>query len=149
LVAGLAVPAPLPTLAVAAVLGGVQASLSEVLWTTTLQQQVPAAMLSRVSAYGWLGALVFTPLGYALAGPAAGWLGVATTLWVGAGWVVASTAAAAAVPDLRRLQRTGSRRRAGPDGGNEGPPEAEDGALAACWSRGTVPREQRTEKGNG
>lgn len=106
LVAGLAVPTPLPALAVAAVLGGIQASLSEVLWTTTLQQQVPGAMLSRVSAYGWLGALVFAPLGYALAGPAAGWLGVGTTLWVGAGWVVASTAVAAAVPDVRRLQRT-------------------------------------------
>jgi MFS family permease len=105
LVAGLAVPAPLPVLAVAGLLGGLQASLHEVLWTTSLQQHVPPEALSRVSAYGWLGALLFAPLGYALAGPVAGWLGVATTLWVGAGWVLISTGLVLAVPGIRQLQR--------------------------------------------
>jgi hypothetical protein len=83
LIAGLAVAAPLPVLAVAGLLGGLQASLHEVLWNTSRQQHVPAEALSRVSAYGWLGALVFAPLGYALAGPVADWLGVPMTLWIG------------------------------------------------------------------
>lgn len=105
LLAGLAVAVPLVLLAAAAVLGGLQASLSGVLWTTTLQQHVPAEVLSRISAYGMLGALVFVPLGYALAGPVADWIGLGTTLWLGAAWVVASTAAVVTVPGIRALQR--------------------------------------------
>jgi len=106
LIAGLALAASIPVLAVAGFLGGLQASLHEVLWTTSLQQHVPAEALSRVSAYGWLGALVFAPLGYALAGPVSNWIGVAATLWVGAGWVLLSTGAVLAVPGIRRLRRT-------------------------------------------
>jgi MFS family permease len=105
LLAGLAAPAPLVLLAGAAVLGGLQASLSGILWTTTLQHHVPAEVLSRISAYGMLGALVFVPLGYALAGPLADWIGLSATLWVGAGWALASTVAVAAVPSLRALPR--------------------------------------------
>ncbi|HZD74273.1 MAG TPA: MFS transporter [Actinomycetota bacterium] len=103
LLAGLAIPVPLVLLAGAAVLAGLQASLSGVLSTTTLQQHVPAQVLSRTSAYGMLGALVFVPLGYALAGPVADWIGLATTLWVGAVWVAASTVAVAIIPSVRRL----------------------------------------------
>jgi MFS family permease len=106
LIAGLAIAAPLPVLAVAGLFGGLQASLHEVLWNTSLQQHLPAEALSRVSAYGWLGALLFAPLGYALAGPVADWLGVATTLWVGAAWVLVSTSLVLAVPSIRSLQRT-------------------------------------------
>jgi MFS family permease len=114
LIAGLAVAAPLPVLAVAGLLGGLQASLNEVLWNTSLQQHVPAEALSRVSAYGWLGALLFAPLGYALAGPVADWIGVATTLWVGAAWVPVSTGLVLAVPGIRQLQRTDLPSRGGP-----------------------------------
>ena len=89
----------------AGLLAGLQASLNEVLWNTSLQQQVPAEALSRVSAYGWLGALLFAPLGYALAGPVADWLGVATTLWVGAAWVLLSTGVVLMVPGIRSLRR--------------------------------------------
>jgi MFS family permease len=105
LVAGLALAAPLPVLALAGLGGGLQASLHEVLWSTSLQQHVPAEALSRVSAYGWLGALLFVPLGYALAGPVAAWLGVAATLWLGAAWVLVSTGLVLAVPGIRRLRR--------------------------------------------
>ena len=106
LLAGLAAPFPLVLLAGAALLGGLQASLSGVLWTTTLQQHVPAEVLSRSSAYGMLGALVFVPLGYALAGPLADWIGLGATLWIGATWVVASTAAAVALPAIRKLPQS-------------------------------------------
>ena len=105
LVAGLALAAPLPVLALAGLLGGLQASLHEVLWSTSLQQHVPPQALSRVSAYGWLGALLFAPLGYALAGPVAAWVGVAATLWLGAAWVLVGTGLVLAVPGIRRLRR--------------------------------------------
>jgi hypothetical protein len=105
LIAGLAVPVSLPLLAVAALLGGGQASLGELLWSTTLQQHLPAEMLSRVSAYGWLGALLFVPPGYAAVGPVAARIGVGATLWVGAGWVVVSTAGLLTVPGIRALRR--------------------------------------------
>jgi MFS family permease len=104
LIAGLAVPVSLPLLAAAALLGGGQASLGELLWSTTLQQHLPAEMLSRVSAYGWLGALLFVPLGYAVAGPVAARIGVGATLWVGAGWVIVSTAGLLMVPGIRALR---------------------------------------------
>ena len=105
LIAGLAVPVSLPLLAVAALLGGGQASLSELLWSTTLQQHLPAEMLSRVSAYGWLGALLFVPLGYAVVGPVAARIGVGATFWVGAVWVIMSTAVLLTVPGIRALRR--------------------------------------------
>jgi hypothetical protein len=105
LTAGLAVPVPLPLLAVAALLGGGQASLGELLWSTTLQQHLPAEILARVSAYGWLGALLFVPLGDAVAGPVAARIGVGATLRVGAVWVIASTAALLTVPGIRALRR--------------------------------------------
>jgi hypothetical protein len=105
LIAGLAVPVSLPLLAAAALLGGGQASLGELLWSTTLQQHLRAEMLSRVSAYGWLGALLFVPLGYAVVGPVASRSGVDATLWVGAVWVIVSTAALLTVPGIRALRR--------------------------------------------
>jgi MFS family permease len=105
LAAGLAVPVSLPLLAAAALLGGGQASLGELLWSTTLQQHLPAEMLSRVSAYGWLGALLFVPLGYAVAGPVAARIGVDATFWVGAWWVIVSTAGLLVVPGIRALRR--------------------------------------------
>jgi MFS family permease len=101
-------------LAVAGLLGGLQASLNEVLWNTSLQQHVPAEALSRVSAYGWLGALLFAPLGYALAGPVADWIGVPMTLWIGAAWVLVSTGLVLAIPGIRQLQRTDLPSRGGP-----------------------------------
>ena len=44
--------------------------------------------------------------GYALAGPVADWIDVATALWVGAAWVLVSSGLVLAVPSIRSLQRT-------------------------------------------
>jgi hypothetical protein len=51
------------------------------LWETTLQQHIPAAKLSRVSAYEWAGAIACQPLGLVLVAPAAGRFGLHATLW--------------------------------------------------------------------
>ncbi len=65
----------------------------------------PAAVapekLARVSAYNWMGAMAFLPAGYALAGPLAQAIGISTYLWIGAVWVVLSTAAVLCVREVR------------------------------------------------
>jgi hypothetical protein len=66
---------------------------------------VPADRLSRVSAYNWMGAMAFLPAGYAIAGPVAAAIGVSTTLWIGAAWIVATTVAVLCVRDVRDVRR--------------------------------------------
>jgi MFS family permease len=62
----------LPVLLIAAVFFLVDVGLDilSIAWDTALQQHVPRESLSRVSAYDWLGSMVATPVGLALAGPA-------------------------------------------------------------------------------
>jgi hypothetical protein len=89
-------------IAAAGVLAGASNMIFNSLWETSLQQHVPSAALSRVSAYDWFGSLAFSPLGLLLAGPAVAF-GLSTTLWI----VVAgslATAVLARVPrSVRRL----------------------------------------------
>lgn len=114
-VALLAARAPVAAIAAAAAVSGAGFAVSDALWSTTLQQQVPAAALSRVSAYDWLGSIAFVPLGYALAGPLAGAIGISATLWLGTGWAVMGGAAAVSFPSVRRLRASPSKTRsAGP-----------------------------------
>ncbi|HTQ67910.1 MAG TPA: MFS transporter [Solirubrobacteraceae bacterium] len=58
-------------------------SLMLIWWETALARHIPAHMLSRVSAYDWMGSLALLPLGYVLAGPLAEALGAQTVLGVG------------------------------------------------------------------
>jgi MFS family permease len=66
-------------------------ALGSVVWDTTLQRKVPPEKLARVASYGWMGAMVFLPAGYALAGPIAMAVGFKVYLAFAAGWIVAST----------------------------------------------------------
>ena len=66
-------------------------ALGSVVWDTTLQRKVPPEKLARVASYGWMGAMVFLPAGYALAGPIAAAIGLKTYLLIAACWIVAST----------------------------------------------------------
>jgi len=99
----LAVPTPL--IASAALIAAVAVGFNSPLWFTALQEHIPADSISRVSAYDWMTSMIFLPLGYALAGPVAGWLGTKTTLLFAAAWLVISTAAVLAVPSVRELER--------------------------------------------
>jgi nicotinamide riboside transporter PnuC len=67
-------------IAISAFLTGVGVAVFDVQWTTTMQREIPANLLSRVSAYDWFGSLVFAPLGMALVGPVASKLGITRTL---------------------------------------------------------------------
>jgi MFS family permease len=66
-------------------------ALGSVVWDTTLQRKVPPEKLARVASYGWMGAMVFLPAGYALAGPISMAIGLKAYLVFAAGWIVAST----------------------------------------------------------
>lgn len=101
----LALAAPALAIAACALLGAAAMTFSATLWFTVLQEHIPPESISRVSAYDWTGSFLFLPLGYALAGPVAGWIGSEATLLFGAGWMVASTLAVLAVPSVRALGR--------------------------------------------
>ncbi|HSD78175.1 MAG TPA: MFS transporter [Solirubrobacteraceae bacterium] len=101
--AGLALALPAPAIAAAALVSGGGLMLSNTVWESTLQRHIPAAALSRVSAYDWFGSMAFQPLGLALWGPVAGAIGIAPALWVAFVLQVASVLALLAVPDIRRL----------------------------------------------
>jgi len=105
-VALLALRAPALSIAAAQLIGRISMGFFTAVWATTLQRDIPPESLSRVSAYDWLGSFAFLPLGYVLAGPASEAIGVSTTIWISASWIVASTAAVLLVPGVRRLKRS-------------------------------------------
>ena len=78
-------------LTLAATGAGFAFALGSVVWDTTLQRKVPAEKLARVASYAWMGAMVFLPAGYALAGPIAMAIGLKTYLVIAAGWIIVST----------------------------------------------------------
>jgi MFS family permease len=100
----LGLAAPLWTIVLSAAILGVCFDIFGVLWMTTLQREVPAEALSRVSAYDALGSLMFGPIGLLLAGPAAAAFGARPTLLACAGIIVLATLAALLSPDVRRLR---------------------------------------------
>jgi MFS family permease len=102
----LALEAPPEVIGAAALLAGFAFSYATVVWDTTLQSIIPRDKLSRVSAYNWMGAMIFLPAGYAIAGPVASMIGVSTSLWIGAVWIVVSTAAVLSVPSVRNVRST-------------------------------------------
>jgi MFS family permease len=94
-----------PALICAAVPCGISAALVNVLWETTLQEQIPPEALSRVSAFDWMGSLAFYPLGIVIAGPIAAVIGVAGSFTVASGATLASAVLQIALPDIRRVHR--------------------------------------------
>jgi predicted MFS family arabinose efflux permease len=97
----LAAHAPLAAVAVAAAGAGFAFAFATVLWETALQRTIAPTKLSRVSAYNWVAAMAFLPAGYAIAGPVASAIGISTTLWIGAAWLVVSLLAVLTVRDVR------------------------------------------------
>src|SRR6266540_1704725 len=100
----LAAHAPALAIGAAAVLAGFAFSYGTVIWDTALQQAVEPGKLARVSAYNWMGAMVFLPAGYAIAGPVASVIGMSTSLWIGASWVVVTTLIVISVRDVREFR---------------------------------------------
>lgn len=101
----LALPAPLLAVAAAAFVAGAGVEFFEVLWATTLQQQIAPERLSRVSSYDLLGSYALVPVGTVIVGPLSAAIGTADTLIVAALVVLGATSAVLAVPDVRALRR--------------------------------------------
>jgi predicted MFS family arabinose efflux permease len=91
-------------IALAAVVAGFSFSLGSVIFETGVQQAIEPDKLSRVSAYNWMCAMVFLPLGYALAGPIADAVGMSAYLSFGAVWIVATTLVVYSVPAVRNYR---------------------------------------------
>lgn len=104
-IALLALRAPVPVIALAQAIAGMGMGFFGAVWQTTLQQHVPEEALSRVSAWDWMGSFAFFPLGFILAGPVSGAIGISTTLWISVGYLIVSTLAVLLVPSVRNLRR--------------------------------------------
>jgi predicted MFS family arabinose efflux permease len=98
---------PAPTWAVAAAAFGTGFGIEvfAVCWDTTMQQQIPGEMLSRVYSYDALGSYVLIPVGLAIAGPVADAIGIGRTLNAAAALVALATLPELAVRDVRKLRR--------------------------------------------
>ncbi len=98
---------PLAVLYAAMAVSGAGIGLFAVWWETALAQRIPAHLLSRVSAWDWMGSLALLPLGYLLAGPAANAFGPVEVL-VGGGLLGLVSCALGLLPrstrTLRRLE---------------------------------------------
>ncbi|MEE1756164.1 MFS transporter [Streptomyces sp. SP18CS02] len=112
----LAACAPMP-LTVAAY-GLAQAGLGFLspVWSTTVQQAIPAHVLARVTSYDWLVSLAAMPLGYALAPSAAALWGPEVPLAAAGAVVGALCLGTALVPGVRRLTARPVPPAAGPEG---------------------------------
>jgi MFS family permease len=99
----LAYRAPVPLIAAGTFFAGMEMAVFGVLWNTTMQREVPAEVLSRVSAYDWFGSLVFLPIGFAIVGPVSAAVGFKATFIAACVWCVASTAVVLCVPAVTRL----------------------------------------------
>jgi predicted MFS family arabinose efflux permease len=98
-------PLGVPAIAAVAFVAGVGSEIFGLLWQTTVQQEIPVDMLSRVYSYDALGSLALVPIGYAVAGPIADAIGVRATLWGAAAIGFGVTLAVLAVRDVRTLER--------------------------------------------
>jgi MFS family permease len=84
---------------------GVGIGVFAVWWETALAQRIPPHLLSRVSAWDWMGSLALLPLGYLLAGPLGRALGGAEVL-VGGGVAGSVAMALGLLPrSTRQLRR--------------------------------------------
>ncbi|EPD94463.1 MFS transporter [Streptomyces albus] len=88
----------------AAAVWGLGGGVWSVMWATSVQTQVPGAVLNRIHAYEVAGSLAMMPVGQALAGPAAQLLGGRTVLLAGGFIMVGIGAALLSVPAIRNLR---------------------------------------------
>jgi MFS family permease len=119
--AALAAAAPLIVVGVAAFTGGLVSSIHGTLWTTTVQQRIPAEAMSRVNSLIVLGAFSVGPIGLAVAGPAAEATSVATVLAVGVGWHLLANAVLLSTSAIRDVS-SGITGAPGPRGSRLGDP---------------------------
>jgi MFS family permease len=108
----LALGAPIPAVGATALMTGFGFSLFGVWWETALARHIPAHLLSRVSAWDWMGSLALLPVGYFIAAPLAGAFGARGVLGVG-GAIGVVLLLVALAPRATRTLSIAPRRRSG------------------------------------
>jgi hypothetical protein len=124
LLALLAIPAPTAVIAVGAFAGGFGLAIFNTLFETTVQQNIPPSLLSRVAAIDWMLSASLLPLGQALAGPVPAIVGIRAIFVFSATWIVVSTVAILAVPDIREFRNATAVSR---DAGESAPQDVRSG----------------------
>jgi MFS family permease len=100
-----ALPVPTAVIALGAFAAFVSIVVSNTLWETVLQSEVPHDVLSRVSSYDWAISLVFMPIGFALWGPISDLVGVDTALVAAALVSAGAKVGPVGVREVRDLRR--------------------------------------------
>jgi MFS family permease len=103
--AAFALGLPVPLVLLIFLLDGIGVALFGIWWETALAERVPPHVLSRVTAYDWMGSLALLPLGYVLAGPLGEALGATEVLIGGSLIALASLVGTLLVRDVRALTR--------------------------------------------
>jgi MFS family permease len=103
--AAFALGLPVPLVLLIFLLDGIGVALFGIWWETALAERVPPHVLSRVTAYDWMGSLALLPLGYVLAGPLGEALGATEVLIGGSVIALASLVGALLVREVRALTR--------------------------------------------
>jgi hypothetical protein len=102
----LAVPLPVVIIGLTCVVAFAGLAFLNEVWEATMQQLIPAAVFSRVTSYDWLISLIAMPAGYAIAGPAAQYVGIPTTLVAAAVILAGPSFAIVLLPGIRKVRRT-------------------------------------------
>jgi hypothetical protein len=100
----LALRAPLLAVAPAALAAGSGSAVFNTYWTTAMQQQVPARMLARTTAFALTGSFALGSAGYVVIGAVAGLLGPAPLLAFAAAYATISSAVVLAAPAIRSVR---------------------------------------------
>jgi hypothetical protein len=101
----LAVPLAVPLVATAAFVAGGSLEVFGVNWATTMQQEIPRELMSRVTSYDALGSWALAPVGAVVAGPLAVVVGTSTVLVTGGVLVIVLTGVVLCVPEVRNMSR--------------------------------------------
>ncbi len=99
----LALHAPIYVVGACQLLSGLGMTVLNTFWWTAMQENVPAASMSRVSSWDYAATLAIMPLGFALAGPLAGAIGVSAALLATSVGALLVTLTALLVRDIRVL----------------------------------------------
>ena len=99
---------PLALLAAGAFVASACTTLTDTIWHTTLQQQIPSEHLSRVSSVDWTVSMVISPLGNLAVGPLAAGFGTQAALLMLALVAGVPLAIVAFVPSVRAIRARAS-----------------------------------------
>lgn len=127
----LAISAPISAVVATVALAGTSRSVFNTLWSTTVQDQIPEDLLSRISSYDVIGSNALLPFGFAAAAVEIDTVGPHTALLICAGIVLCGTGWAVLEPSIRAIRRTRATRSTPAAPASPAPPSAAGAAGVA------------------